>query len=212
MAGAEHRETRARFDKEADLVQGFESPLGLELSSTVHWVISHEDIASLDDVVDRTYAWSPRKQQFTRRQLESGRMNSPMRLPLCGRLCRAAVVMAGWALRPRRFRRGASARHSHAERGSESSESMGCWASYRRPNRRMSLARSPLWGWSLTTPISRAAHRCPARSRHCRPGCASARRAAAPRPGSRPGRPRRSRRSPAVPPLSGHPAPHRGDA
>ena len=33
-------ESRARFDQVADLVQGFETPFGLEMLSTVHWVIS----------------------------------------------------------------------------------------------------------------------------------------------------------------------------
>jgi O-acetyl-ADP-ribose deacetylase (regulator of RNase III) len=65
----QHDATRARFDKIVDLVEGFESPSGLELLSTVHWVMKHEAVETLDDVVARTYAWSPRKHQFTPRQI-----------------------------------------------------------------------------------------------------------------------------------------------
>lgn len=66
---AEHQETRERFDRVAALVEGFESPFGLELLSTVHWVMRHEPVHTLPDVVARTYAWSDRKRQFTPRQI-----------------------------------------------------------------------------------------------------------------------------------------------
>ena len=65
----EHGDTRSRFDRVAELVEGFESPLGLELLSTVHWIMKHEAVRTRDDVVARTYAWSPRKRQFTLRQI-----------------------------------------------------------------------------------------------------------------------------------------------
>ena len=63
-------DTKARFARVADLVDGFESPFGLELLSSVHWVISEEGAAGIDEVIDRTYAWNPRKRRFTRRQIE----------------------------------------------------------------------------------------------------------------------------------------------
>lgn len=67
---ASHTETRARFDRVGDLVEGFETPFGLELLSTVHWVITHDEpAADLEDVVARTYAWNSRKRQFTPRQI-----------------------------------------------------------------------------------------------------------------------------------------------
>ena len=50
-------------------MEGFESPFGLELLSTVHWVMHHESVCALQDVVARTYAWSDRKRQFTPRQI-----------------------------------------------------------------------------------------------------------------------------------------------
>jgi len=66
---AEHQETRERFDRVAALVEGFESPFGLELLSTVHWVMRHEPAHTLPEVVARTYAWGDRKRQFTPRQI-----------------------------------------------------------------------------------------------------------------------------------------------
>ena len=66
----QHPDTRARFDKVAELVKGFESPFGLELISSVHWVIRNEPVNSLDNVISKTYAWNDRKKQFTRRQIE----------------------------------------------------------------------------------------------------------------------------------------------
>ena len=64
-----HPRTFKRFNKVTDLVEGFESPLGLELLSTVHWVVSKEQASKLGDVVARTYAWNSRKQQLSRRQI-----------------------------------------------------------------------------------------------------------------------------------------------
>ena len=62
-------ETEARFERVADLVEGFESPFGLELLATVHWVVKQEEVQNLDEVISRTYAWDERKRQFTPRQI-----------------------------------------------------------------------------------------------------------------------------------------------
>ena len=64
-----HPETRARFDRVVDLIEGFESSFGLELLATVHWVVVHEDPASADEVVKRTHSWDDRKKRFTPRQI-----------------------------------------------------------------------------------------------------------------------------------------------
>ncbi len=65
----QHPDTRAHFDKVAELVKGFESPFGLELLSTVHWIMKNESVNSMDEVVSHTYAWNDRKRQFTPRQI-----------------------------------------------------------------------------------------------------------------------------------------------
>jgi O-acetyl-ADP-ribose deacetylase (regulator of RNase III) len=64
-----HSQTRQRFDRVAALVKGFESPFGLELLSTVHWVMRHATPRSLEDVIEQTYAWNDRKRQFSPRQI-----------------------------------------------------------------------------------------------------------------------------------------------
>lgn len=64
-----HEETRKRFDRVAKLVEGFESPFGLELLSTVHWVMKNKTVHSMEDVKNHTYAWNERKHQFTPRQI-----------------------------------------------------------------------------------------------------------------------------------------------
>ena len=66
----EHPETRARFDRAANLVDGFESTFGLELLSTVHWVITRESPGSIDETVSRIYGWNDRKRRFSARQIE----------------------------------------------------------------------------------------------------------------------------------------------
>lgn len=63
------KETLARFGRVADLVDGFETPFGLELLSTVHWVAEYEGAATADEAVRLAYQWGARKQQFTPRQI-----------------------------------------------------------------------------------------------------------------------------------------------
>ena len=66
---ADKTETQERLKKVFDLVKGFESPSGLELLSTVHWVASNESPKSFDDVVTKTYEWNERKKEFSIRQI-----------------------------------------------------------------------------------------------------------------------------------------------
>jgi len=66
---AERPETLGRFERVAKLVEGFESPFGLELLATVHWVMTHERAASEEDVIARMYEWAERKRQFSRHQI-----------------------------------------------------------------------------------------------------------------------------------------------
>lgn len=66
---AEQDETRKRFDRVAKLVEGFETPYGLELLSTVYWVAKNEGAQSLSDVQTKFYDWNDRKRQFTPEQI-----------------------------------------------------------------------------------------------------------------------------------------------
>jgi hypothetical protein len=65
----QHEISRTRFERVTKLVEGFESPYGLELLATVHWVMSREGAAQHDSVERQVHDWSARKQQFTSRQL-----------------------------------------------------------------------------------------------------------------------------------------------
>lgn len=64
-----HPETRSRFDRVADLVNGFETAFGLELLSTVHWIVTHNAAKTSQEVVALTYAWADHKRQFTEAQI-----------------------------------------------------------------------------------------------------------------------------------------------
>lgn len=62
-------EARSRFDRVAELVDGFETPFGLELLATVHWVANQEGARSADEAAELVYAWNSLKEKFTRRQI-----------------------------------------------------------------------------------------------------------------------------------------------
>jgi O-acetyl-ADP-ribose deacetylase (regulator of RNase III) len=66
---AETPETRARFDRVAEVVDGFETPSGMELLATVHWLATKESIDDLDALTERVHGWNERKRVFTRRQI-----------------------------------------------------------------------------------------------------------------------------------------------
>lgn len=67
---AANADTRARFDRVGALVEGFETPFGLELLATVHWIAKYEKgVATFKDVVTKTHAWNERKKHFSARQI-----------------------------------------------------------------------------------------------------------------------------------------------
>jgi len=59
-----HAATRRRFDRVVDLIQGFETPYGMELLSTVHWVSAREGARTAAEAVTKTYDWAERKSMF----------------------------------------------------------------------------------------------------------------------------------------------------
>lgn len=65
----EAQETVERFDRVGYLVEGFETPFGLELLATVHWVASRENATGAEDAVAKVYAWNDRKKRFSPRQI-----------------------------------------------------------------------------------------------------------------------------------------------
>lgn len=66
---ARHPGTQRRFDRVADLVKGFETPFGLELLSTVHWVSTQEGASTLESATVATFEWNERKRRFSSQQI-----------------------------------------------------------------------------------------------------------------------------------------------
>lgn len=63
-------ESRRRLARVAELIEGFETPYGMELLATVHWVAAHggrdgsSPARNLNEAVEMVHAWNPRKQQI----------------------------------------------------------------------------------------------------------------------------------------------------
>lgn len=62
-----------RFDRVANLIKGFETPFGLELLSSVHWIIVKESVDRDKDIIDKMYSWGESKRQFKMSQIELAR-------------------------------------------------------------------------------------------------------------------------------------------
>jgi O-acetyl-ADP-ribose deacetylase (regulator of RNase III) len=67
---AEHKQTHTRFDRVADLIRGFETPYGMELLATVHWVGQKEGARDAREAVQQVHAWNDRKKSFPPQHVE----------------------------------------------------------------------------------------------------------------------------------------------
>ncbi len=56
-----HPETEERLQRSARLIEGFETPYGMELLATVHWAVERKGAASLAETVQIVQDWNPRK-------------------------------------------------------------------------------------------------------------------------------------------------------
>ena len=61
---ASHTDTNEHFDRVVDLIQGFESPYGMELLATVHWLATKDNAKDIEDVVKKVGEWSSRKAEI----------------------------------------------------------------------------------------------------------------------------------------------------
>jgi hypothetical protein len=66
---ADKPEIRARFDRVASLVEGFESSFGLELLSSVYWVATREGASNVKEATALVHAWNERKKRFLPEQI-----------------------------------------------------------------------------------------------------------------------------------------------
>jgi len=64
----EQPDTLQRFERVAELVDGFESSFGMELLATVHWVMKREG-AKNGTLVSTVHNWNARKRTMTDRQI-----------------------------------------------------------------------------------------------------------------------------------------------
>jgi O-acetyl-ADP-ribose deacetylase (regulator of RNase III) len=65
----DHYKVHERFDRVVKLIQGFETPFGMELLSTVHWVARYEGAKTCIDTIEKTHAWNERKNMFTKQHI-----------------------------------------------------------------------------------------------------------------------------------------------
>jgi hypothetical protein len=80
-------DTRERFKRVAELIDGFETPFGMELLATVHWVMHHgANPRDLLDVVDKVHGWNERK----RSQMKPGHIEA----------ARKRLLEHGWLSQP----------------------------------------------------------------------------------------------------------------
>ncbi len=67
---ANHPRVHERFNRVSDLIEGFETPFGMELLATVHWVAAHEEALTVEQAIERAYAWSDRKRIFKEQHIQ----------------------------------------------------------------------------------------------------------------------------------------------
>lgn len=62
----EHEESKARLERVSALISGFETPYGMELLSSVHWVAVHGDpkAKSVEAVTSAVHRWNDRKRNM----------------------------------------------------------------------------------------------------------------------------------------------------
>jgi len=66
---ADKPDTQARFNRVAELVQGFETPFGLELLSSVHWVATREGAKDPVEATRLVHSWNSHKRRFLPEQI-----------------------------------------------------------------------------------------------------------------------------------------------
>lgn len=63
---ADKFEARTRLERVGDLITGFETPYGMELLSSVHWVVVHGDgpVNGLEQAIVQVHDWNDRKRKL----------------------------------------------------------------------------------------------------------------------------------------------------
>lgn len=66
----EHSDTHHHFERVGELIAGFETPYGIELLATVHWVATHENASTARSAVNKVHSWNERKRMFTEEHIK----------------------------------------------------------------------------------------------------------------------------------------------
>jgi len=66
----QREDMHARFERVSQLIDGFESPDGMELLATVHWLVQRESVTNANQNTEKAYAWHASKKRFTFRQFD----------------------------------------------------------------------------------------------------------------------------------------------
>jgi len=63
---AEHEDSKLRLDRVADLIDGFETPYGMELISSVHWVANRHTppAREANEAIQIVHQWNDRKRRM----------------------------------------------------------------------------------------------------------------------------------------------------
>ena len=61
---SDDKETGKRVERIGRLIEGFETPYGMELLATVHWVAAEKPKASFDEIVKAVHNWNDRKREI----------------------------------------------------------------------------------------------------------------------------------------------------
>jgi len=63
-------ESHLRLKQVAKLIEGFETPYGMELLSSVHWVVAHSEhrVRSVSEVIEAVHGWNKRKRDMFRQE------------------------------------------------------------------------------------------------------------------------------------------------
>ena len=64
LASQKDGETALRVEKIARLIDGFDTPYGMELLATVHWIAAEKPTAGVDEIVKAVQAWNDRKREI----------------------------------------------------------------------------------------------------------------------------------------------------
>ena len=67
----DHPSTLKLFGRASQLLEGFESPYGLELLATFHRVTDRQRALTVDQAVKKVHVWNTRKTMFTPHQIQA---------------------------------------------------------------------------------------------------------------------------------------------